>query len=321
MIDFRYHLVSIVAVFLALAIGIVLGTTALNGPVLDNLKQNVNGLSQDKRGLEAQVRKAQSQLSDEQGFEQAVAPLAVADQLPGLRVALISAPGANPNVRTALATMLAQAGASVTVQVALADQFLDPSQDDKLGQLLSQLDPGGTALADGTAVQRAASTLAAALVRPVGVVTAASELTRPMLEGFARAGYLSMDGPTSAAGTVALLLVGPAPDPPTATDAVAADRLLTLTQALDQHGAGALVAGSNGGGRGVVGALLADGQLAATVSSVDDADTTAGQVQTVFALAALLRGDVGHLGRADGASPGLLLPSSTPTPSASTSSR
>ena len=34
MIDFRYHLVSIVAVFLALAIGIVLGSTELEGPTL-----------------------------------------------------------------------------------------------------------------------------------------------------------------------------------------------------------------------------------------------------------------------------------------------
>ena len=31
MIDFRYHIVSIIAVFLALAVGIVVGTTALNG--------------------------------------------------------------------------------------------------------------------------------------------------------------------------------------------------------------------------------------------------------------------------------------------------
>ena len=35
MIDFRYHLVSIVAVFLALAIGIVLGSTELRGGTLD----------------------------------------------------------------------------------------------------------------------------------------------------------------------------------------------------------------------------------------------------------------------------------------------
>ena len=38
MIDFRYHLVSIVAVFLALAIGIVLGSTELQGGTLDVLR-------------------------------------------------------------------------------------------------------------------------------------------------------------------------------------------------------------------------------------------------------------------------------------------
>jgi hypothetical protein len=38
MIDFRYHLVSLVAVFLALAVGIVLGTTALNGPLTRGLQ-------------------------------------------------------------------------------------------------------------------------------------------------------------------------------------------------------------------------------------------------------------------------------------------
>ena len=41
MIDFRYHLVSLIAVFLAVALGIVIGTTALNGPILDDLESQV----------------------------------------------------------------------------------------------------------------------------------------------------------------------------------------------------------------------------------------------------------------------------------------
>ena len=40
-ISFRYHLVSIVAVFLALALGIVVGTTALNGPITKDLRNQV----------------------------------------------------------------------------------------------------------------------------------------------------------------------------------------------------------------------------------------------------------------------------------------
>ena len=44
-INFRYHLVSLIAVFLALALGLVIGTTALNGPIADNLKDQVTALA------------------------------------------------------------------------------------------------------------------------------------------------------------------------------------------------------------------------------------------------------------------------------------
>ena len=51
MIDFRYHLVSLIAVFLAVALGIVIGTTALNQPILADIKNQVTALEQDKRSL------------------------------------------------------------------------------------------------------------------------------------------------------------------------------------------------------------------------------------------------------------------------------
>ena len=49
MIDFRYHLVSLIAVFLAVALGIVIGTTALNAPILDDLAGEVAALAAYKR--------------------------------------------------------------------------------------------------------------------------------------------------------------------------------------------------------------------------------------------------------------------------------
>ena len=61
MIDFRYHLVSLVAVFLALALGVLLGTTQLNGAVLDDLRGQVRGLAEDKRDLQADLRALQGQ--------------------------------------------------------------------------------------------------------------------------------------------------------------------------------------------------------------------------------------------------------------------
>ncbi len=49
MINFRYHVVSLTAVFLALAIGLVVGTAALNGPVADSLEGQVTGLRKDNQ--------------------------------------------------------------------------------------------------------------------------------------------------------------------------------------------------------------------------------------------------------------------------------
>ena len=48
MIDFRYHLVSLVSVFLALAVGIVLGAGPLNEPIARGLSQSVQQLRQDR---------------------------------------------------------------------------------------------------------------------------------------------------------------------------------------------------------------------------------------------------------------------------------
>ena len=54
MIDFRYHLVSIVAVFLALAIGIVLGSTELQGHTIDALNAASNQLRSELNAAQAQ---------------------------------------------------------------------------------------------------------------------------------------------------------------------------------------------------------------------------------------------------------------------------
>ena len=58
-IDFRYHLVSLIAVFLAVALGIIIGTTALNEPILADIEGQVTDLEQDKRSLEDRTQQLQ----------------------------------------------------------------------------------------------------------------------------------------------------------------------------------------------------------------------------------------------------------------------
>ncbi len=42
MINVRYHIFSLIAVFAALAIGLTIGTTVVRGPLVDNLRQNLD---------------------------------------------------------------------------------------------------------------------------------------------------------------------------------------------------------------------------------------------------------------------------------------
>ena len=60
MIDFRYHLVSLIAVFLAVALGIIIGTTALNEPILTDIEGQVAELEEDKRSLEDRTQQLQA---------------------------------------------------------------------------------------------------------------------------------------------------------------------------------------------------------------------------------------------------------------------
>ena len=65
MIDFRYHLVSIVAIFLALSLGLLLGSTQL-GPYV---QRGLNGLSKTQHNEIESLLGDKSQLKSQIGSE------------------------------------------------------------------------------------------------------------------------------------------------------------------------------------------------------------------------------------------------------------
>ena len=98
MIDFRYHLVSIVAVFLALSLGLLLGSTELRPYV----QRGLNGLSKTEQrqisSLLQEKAQLQGQISSENQFALANAPAMLHDVLAGQRAAIVLAPGAPGSV-------------------------------------------------------------------------------------------------------------------------------------------------------------------------------------------------------------------------------
>ncbi len=106
MIDFRYHLVSIVAVFLALAIGIVVGSTALKPAVLSGLQKTATAEKKRIDALYAQNRLSQNELNAAQAYAQAGEHVALNGLLDGQRVVLVTAPGFNGAVATGVTSAL-----------------------------------------------------------------------------------------------------------------------------------------------------------------------------------------------------------------------
>ncbi len=148
MIDFRYHLVSLVSVFLALAVGIVLGAGPLRGEIAQSINTQVEQLRDEKNQLRSELTAAEQSVKNRDAFTEVVLPDLVAGRLTGRSVALVVLPGVDGSAIDTLVVALRAAGATVTTRVDATPDWTDPESDD---------------------VRRAASRRLAPLLTPLGL--------------------------------------------------------------------------------------------------------------------------------------------------------
>jgi hypothetical protein len=326
-IDFRYHVVSIVAVFLALAIGIVLGSTELQGTTIDVLRNTSQQIKNQYDATHARNVELNQQVSADQAVAQAGEAQLLDGLLSGQRVVLVNAPGAPGSVVTGITKALRNAGATVAGQVNLQPKLLDASQNNQqfLTQLVQQLAAPGSVPGNGTGLQQAARLLGSVILTkstdPNGSTSGGSLATsaRTILQGYAQAGLLSISGQPSVPATLALVIT-PSSAPSDGVSDPANQGLITLAQQLDTAGLGTVMSGSaSGSGAGSVIDAMRGSVAAEHISTVDYADTATGQIVTVWALADALAGR-----KADSYGPqsgdSAAAPSPAPTPSASSTS-
>ena len=315
LIDFRYHVVSIIAVFLALALGLFLGSTTLQDAVVHNLNSNVSRVTHENNALGKQVHDLQRQLSDNRDFDKALLPYAVSGRLSGQLVSVISMPGTSDSVRKQVITAIEDAGGTLSADVRLQNAIVAPQQDAFLTALTERVTIPGRPVdpsADGAA--RAAAQLAAVLgVRPAAH-TLTTTTVQTVLAAYATGKLISLPStPVSPrAGTLAILLTGPAAPAGADPAAVKAQQELAfdLLRDLDEQALGAVVASPSptvGSADTVASATDAAG-LTKKVSTVTGVETPAGQIASVFALAAQAAGAAGNFG---------LTPQGSPLPAAS----
>jgi len=306
-IDFRYHLVSLIAVFLAVALGIVIGTTQLNGPVLSNLEAQVSALQEDKRQLEDETQTLQATVDDAGAFDEAVGPTLVRDTLIGRSVVLVVGSADVPtDVAEGVTALLGSAGATVTGSIRLTDAYSDPESASALQTYVTGpgLPPGVVLPETDDTGELVAALLADVLMVPVGGTPPDSGATSSVLAGLEELEVLSRDTTSvSPADFAVFLTAGGFTEDEGATERN--DTLIDLATALDAGGSGAVVAGdaASAAPGGLVAAIRADPGVTRTVSTVDDVDTAAGRITTVLALAAEGRGISGEYGTGEDSLP------------------
>lgn len=311
MIDFRYHLVSLVSVFMALAIGVVLGAGPLRDSIGDQLSNQVEGLLRDKSDLQQAVENRDQLIADRDTFIDSVGGTLTASQLGGRSVVVVTLPGADSDVVDALTESLQSAGAEVTGQVRVTPRWTDPEQAAFRESLAGQLVPYLQAAPEASASldSQLGALLAEAVLSPelAGQGQATPE-AQTVLDALSGGDLVSTDGEPQSGGTLAVVVTGAPQDAAGVEDAdwteAASTSYLTLLSALDSGSAGVVVVGpvSATTDDGLLDRLRADETLSGRVSSVDSADSPMGRITTVLALREEMLGSSGQYGYGDGAS-------------------
>ncbi|MEZ0492829.1 copper transporter [Kineococcus sp. TBRC 1896] len=326
MIDFRYHVVSLVSVFLALAVGIVLGAGPLNEGISTGITDQVRQLTTEKNALRAERDEALATVDAQDAWAEAVGPALVARQLGGRSVAVVLLPGADSSQVDATVGQLQAAGATVASEVTLQEEWFAGSQTaaadrQRVAAALADQLPTAPDADAGTEDLLAAALAGALVTTELAQAEEADDQGGTVLTTLSDAGLLEVQGGAGTAPTRATLalVVGGAGDTD-ATDAVrssTADAWTALLRELDAASAGAVLAGpeESAAQAGPVAVLRSDDDLAGSVSGVDDLDSPIGRVNVVLALRQQLTGGAGQYGTADSATG--VSPPLPATPSAS----
>jgi hypothetical protein len=283
MLSFRYHALSLVAVFLALVIGLLLGVAVGDRGLVSSAEREVrDSLRKDVREAQQERDDAREELEDRRVFEEDAYPALVDGRLEGMRIALIELGGASDKMWDLTRSALQGSGA----RLASVSVIREPLDLERLAKA-----------ARGTRYERLAED--PSLVHPFGTrmgiqFTQGGELLRDARDALLDQGSGALEG---ADGVVIVRDERRFEDP---EEAKAVEEF--------EHG---LIRGLRVDNVPVVGVETTDADPSQIdwfkeqdMSSVDDLDDPLGRAALVFALA----GERGHFGVKSTADGGRLPP-------------
>jgi hypothetical protein len=275
LIDLRQHIISLVAVFLALGVGIAVGSSFINGSSIErqisrkmdvSLQKEFGKLRADNDEKQQAIADLSEQLKRHSEFDRAVSPILTDGQLSGKRVAIIQT-GDYSEATEDVSSALEQAGAVVSSKTVVFDL-----SSHSLGGIVRSITGEKT-------VQDPKSRALAILANGIG-----NAHNRAALDAMENRGLISCSGDYSRRVNGVVIVGGSRrekSDRPKIVDYVLIDKLKT-------DGVTTVV--------GVEPSICATSYVPVFrnrgISTVDDVDQPIGQIALVFCV----RGDAGNYG-------------------------
>ena len=300
MISLRQHVTSLVAVFLALAVGIALG----GGLLADSDEKP------EEEPAPAASEPSQAPPGDAAAFADAFAAAGAArlyaNGLDAHASVILAMPGADPAQVKSLSGQIIAAGGAITGTFTAGEALVDPGERTLIDTLGSQLT---TQIVDpridpaATTYDRMGALIALAMATDQVSSVRADPSAVAIRQALAEAELLT--SPVDVRNAPLIVVVLP-PGADGAADSLATKTVLSgLVNGLGSNAAGVVVAGDSDSAEDGELAALRGSEIVGPVSTVDGLETPMGLVTTVLAMMNVLLGTGGAYGAlgADGAVP------------------
>ena len=309
MISLRQHAISLAAVFLALAVGVVLGSGLLSNTLLSGLRDESRNLHGQINALNDQKNALNQKLSSADAFDSQMAGRMVHDALNGKSVVIFRSPDAKDDDVDAVSKLVGQSGGAVTGTVSLTQEFVDANSAEKLRSVVnSSILPAGAQLSTKLVDQgsQAGDLLGIALLinRDPAVPTVDDAQRDTVLAALRDTGFITFPGHGNqhvGAANAAAVITGGGLGDDAGNQGVSVAR---FAAALAPHGSGVLLAGRDGssGGTAAVAVARDDATVTSAISTVDNVNAESGRITAVLGMANLVNGGrTGQYGTGHGA--------------------
>ena len=299
MISIRQHVITLVAVFLALTLGLFLGS----GFVGDRVN-SLTGTSRDRLGdLERERDSLNDQVNSANSFDAAITPRLITGQLAKQSVLVVTTPNAADSDVTSVKEAISTAGGSFAGQLGLTDNLVRDDNAEQVRTIVDQtIPPGATLRAELTdSGSRVGDLLGTLLLHRNNSSSASASDRQTGLQALRDGGFVTYADNTIKSADLVVFVSGDALSDNSGAQGQLVAKLAGAMSARAQGGVLAGRAGSSAGGSPIA-VVRSDPALRNGLSTVDNVNQQTGLITTILALNAEVDGHSGAYGVGAGAS-------------------